>query len=272
MILTDTHLHTSFSSDSDTPMEDMVKRGIELGLNMICFTEHYDADFPVTPSGLDFSLDFDSYYSTCLRLKKQYADKIEILHGIELGVQPHLGEFLSDFIDRQGDRYDFIINSCHLVEGLDPYHPEFFDTYGPEKGMQRYYETLYENLLCFNHYQSAGHLDYAARYIKKPVPDFHYEDYGEILDKILIHLIKNQKALEVNTSGLKAGLSWPNPHMEILKRYHSLGGRKITIGSDAHRPEHIAYDFDRLPSILAEAGFEYYEIYREQKPEVIPLI
>ena len=55
------------------------------------------------------------------------------------------------------------------------------------------------------------------------------------LDPILRYLIDNGKALEVNTAGLKKGLPWPNPHMEILKRYRALGGELITIGSDAHR-------------------------------------
>ena len=127
------------------------------------------------------------------------------------------------------------------------------------------FETLYENLLAFDHYQTAGHLDYAARYIKKPVPEFHYEDYEDILDAILLHLIKKDKALEVNTSGLKAGLAWPNPHLEILKRYHDLGGRRLTIGSDAHQPEHMAYDFHILPDYLRQAGFDRYEIYRKQQ-------
>ena len=36
----DYHLHSSFSNDSQTPMEDMVRRAIALGLDESCFTEH----------------------------------------------------------------------------------------------------------------------------------------------------------------------------------------------------------------------------------------
>ena len=271
MIYTDFHLHTSFSSDSTAPMESMVLQGIALGLKTICFTEHYDPDFPSIPSGMDFSLDFDAYYEETRRLAEKYADRIEILHGIELGVQPHLGRELDAFYKQYGSRYDFIINSCHLVERMDPYYPEFFHTYGPRDGMILYYETLYKNLLCFNSYQAAGHLDYACRYIPKPVPVFRYEDYRDILDAILTLIIEKDKALEVNTAGLKAGLDWPNPHMEILKRYKALGGTRITIGSDGHRPEHMAYDFAGLPSILKEAGFDHYEIYRKQQAVLLPI-
>ena len=58
MILTDTHLHTSFSSDSRTPMESMVREGIRRGLKTICFTEHYDPDFPGDPCGTGFFTGF----------------------------------------------------------------------------------------------------------------------------------------------------------------------------------------------------------------------
>lgn len=265
MIYTDTHLHTSFSSDSTADMESMIRKGIRLGLKTICFTEHYDPDFPDNPEGLDFLPDFDTYYKTCSRLSLKYADRIEVLHGIELGIQPHLGGELNHFTEEYGNRYDFIIGSTHLINRMDPYDPLFFDSLGPREGLLKYFETTYENLLIFNGYQSVGHLDYAARYMKKPAPIFHYDDYAEILDKILMLIINNDKALEINTSGLKAGLDWPNPHMEILKRYRALGGSRITIGSDAHTPEHMAYDFHRLPDIMREAGFDHYELYRRQK-------
>jgi len=44
-IKSDYHMHTSFSGDSTAPMEQMILKGIELGLNSICFTEHMDMDF-----------------------------------------------------------------------------------------------------------------------------------------------------------------------------------------------------------------------------------
>ena len=38
MILTDSHMHTAFSSDSDTPMEAMIQGAISKGLTSICIT------------------------------------------------------------------------------------------------------------------------------------------------------------------------------------------------------------------------------------------
>lgn len=47
-ILWDCHMHSSFSADSDTPMEEMIQTAADQGLTGICFTEHFDPDYPDT--------------------------------------------------------------------------------------------------------------------------------------------------------------------------------------------------------------------------------
>ena len=44
MKIADCHMHSFFSSDSEAPTEEMVKRAVELGLPAICLTDHYDMD------------------------------------------------------------------------------------------------------------------------------------------------------------------------------------------------------------------------------------
>ena len=39
--------HSSFSGDSETPMEAMIQAGIQKGLHHMCFTEHLDLDYPL---------------------------------------------------------------------------------------------------------------------------------------------------------------------------------------------------------------------------------
>lgn len=269
MIKYDYHLHTSFSSDSEAPMKDMIERAITLGLDGICFTEHYDYDFPANPENLDFLLDFVKYQNTLHLYKEEYQNKIEICHGIEVGVQPHIGTELQAFQKKYGDSYDFILASCHVVAGMDPYEPPYFETYAEKMGMQLYLETLHKNMKIYDGYQSLAHIDYAYRYYPAPRPEFSYNLYGDVLDEILRELISQGKALEVNTSGLRSGLPFPNPHLDILKRYREFGGELITIGSDAHKPLDLAHAFCNLGDYLDTAGFRYFTIYKQQKPYFI---
>ena len=83
-ITADCHLHSSFSGDSQTPMEKMVKQGIAQGLDTMCFTEHLDYDYPDSPEapGSMFLLNTDSYLYQLARLKGDYSDKIRLLFGV----------------------------------------------------------------------------------------------------------------------------------------------------------------------------------------------
>ena len=96
-------------------------------------------------------------------------------------------------------------------------------------------------------------------------------DSADTLDEILKTLIHNGIGLECNTAGFKYGLGQPHPSMEILKRYKDLGGELLTLGSDAHAPCHIAYDFQKASDLLKTCGFKYYTIFKERKPEFISL-
>ena len=57
MKIADCHMHSFFSSDSEAPTEEMVKRAVELGLPAICLTDHYDMDY----STGEFQLDTPAY-------------------------------------------------------------------------------------------------------------------------------------------------------------------------------------------------------------------
>jgi len=119
-ILTDYHLHTFYSGDSQTPMEEMILKGIKLGLTQMCFTEHHDLDYPSTdahPAGF-FELNPDSYLYDFLRLKEKYAGQITLCFGVELGMQPHIARRNAAFA--KAHDYDFIIASSHLCHGKDP--------------------------------------------------------------------------------------------------------------------------------------------------------
>ena len=53
----------------------------------------------------------------------------------------------------------------------------------------------------------------------------------------------------------------------MLKLYRSMGGEIITIGSDAHVPEHIGFHFDEAQELLRSCGFRYFTTYTRRKPE-----
>ena len=264
-MIADCHMHTEFSADSETKITDQVERAIQLGLPHICFTDHMDMDYP----GGDFQLNTESYVKRVLEVQEEYKDRISIGLGVEVGLQEHLQERLQEYIHRYP--FDFVIGSSHVVHGIDPYYPKYYEGRSEKTAYREYFESILENLNTYSDFDVYGHLDYVVRYGPDRNRFYTYEAYADIIDEILRKLISMGKGIEVNTAGFKYGLGHPNPTEAVLLRYHELGGEILTLGADAHAPEHVAYAFDRLPQILRHAGFRYFTVFTGRKPDFLPL-
>lgn len=266
-ITADCHLHSSHSGDSDTPMEEMVLRGIDLGLDTMCFTEHHDIDYPDSSEspGDIFLLNTDSYLYDLARLKEKYEGKIRLLFGVELGLQAEAFRSISVYAKSYG--FDFLIGSSHICHGKDPYYPAFYEGRSEEEAYREYFESVLENVKKFSCFDVYGHLDYVVRYGPNKDREYSYGKYRDVIDEILKSLIEKEKGLELNTGGLKGGMRDIHPCSEILKRYRELGGEIVTIGSDAHSPENIASYFVRASEVLKACGFQYYTIFEKRNVE-----
>ena len=264
MIKADFHVHTNFSTDSDTAPEQMIEGAIREGLQTICFTDHYDKDYPKHGEIQEFYLDTASYYQKMKELQEKYRKEIGIRIGVELGLQPHLGEYYKNYVAQYP--FDFVIGSVHVVDRCDPYYRELFKDKTDEEAYRRCFEATLENIKCNSELDVLGHMDYVVRYGESRAENYSYQIYADIIDEILKCIIEHGKGIEFNTSGFKYGLGFGHPHPDILKRYRELGGEIITIGSDGHKPEHIAYDFHRVSDILKACGFKNYTEFKQRKP------
>lgn len=262
-VLPDYHVHTCFSGDSDAPVEEMLEKAMSLGISEVCITDHTDYDYPEEPDL--FLFDVDDYFARLGRLKECYRTGLSVKIGVELGLQPHLADLHKRFTESYP--FDFVIGSSHVLDNADPYYPSFWESAEPKAVLRRYFESILENIRAFSGFDVYGHLDYIVRYC--PDKSFLYrpEDYMDIIDECLRALIAKGKGLEVNTAGLKYGLGHPHPHSTILRRYRELGGEILTVGSDAHSPEHLAWDFSKIPALLLSCGFEYVTTFTKHQPE-----
>lgn len=280
MIQSDNHVHTHFSSDSTCPMEAMIQQGIALGLTSICFTDHIDYGFPKEKYGMDFLFSVEDYFATAHRLSMQYPS-IQIRTGVEMGLKE---DILTQAVSlAKSYPFDFIIGSTHLIDNIDPYYPEYWEAYGEENGIRHYYEITYENICQNFDFDVYGHIDYVIRYcpsVKRAKADGQrneayllssLEKNWELIHEILQRLISSGRGIEVNTGGFYAGLGHPNPHEKILQHYRSLGGEILSIGSDAHETDVLAYSFSKLPALLKKCGFSSYTEFKNRTPIQIPL-
>ena len=269
MILTDCHLHSDLSTDGLSPMEEEITCAIKHGLKTLCFTEHND--YGARDDG-SFVTDTRLYREKFLEMKEKYSDRIGLLFGIEVGLQPtdvHYSYF-NELADKWD--FDFIIGSSHVVKNKDPYYPVFFEDYeDDDSAYSAYFEEELQNASMYDCYDSYGHLDYILRYGASLNKYFTYEKFSSILDPLLKEIISHGKCIEVNSAGIRKGMGFANTHTDILTRYRELGGLPPTIGSDAHEAKDMAADFDEVEKILYDAGFSSYSIFRNRRREEISL-
>lgn len=280
MKLSDNHVHTVFSSDSDARMSDIICQAKRIGLSSVCFTDHIDYGFPREKYNMDFLFSPEEYFSRIEKLSLEFPD-FPIRTGVELGLK---ADILPQAVSlTQNHAFDFVIGSTHLVDNIDPYYEEYWDSFGEENGIRHYYEVTYDNVCSDFDFDVYGHIDYVIRYcptIKKArdtneINETFYQSTmqknRELIDEILLALIHKNRGIEINTGGLKYGLGHPNPHEDILKRYHALGGTILTTGSDAHEVRYLGYCFSQLPAMLKSCGFHSFTEFHNRKAVMLPL-
>lgn len=263
MITADVHIHSSFSTDSTEPLRELASAAADKGLKTICITEHHDFDYP---SEGEFLLDVPAYREELLRVREEFAGRLEILFGVELGLLDYAAPRLYEFAKSGG--FDFIIGSAHQIDGLDPYYPEYFDKMGDRGGISHFFDAMLSAVKAFDDFDVLGHIDYIVRY--SHAKSYEPADYREVIDEILKTVISKGKGIEINTAGV-GKLGYPHPHPFVLRRYKELGGEIVTIGSDAHDRSRVAADFQTAEQTLRNAGFKYYAVFRGRKPSLYSL-
>ena len=277
----DYHVHTRYSDDSEYPMEDVVKDAIALGLEEICFTDHVDYGVkrdwddsrgmlyrqggPGEPDRMVLAnVDYPRYAAEIAALKEKYKGQITLKMGMEFGMQAHtIPQYERLFSSWP---FDFIILSVHQVEDREFWTQDFQSGRTQAEYNLRYYEELLVLVQQYHNYSVLGHMDLISRYDK--TGSFPFERIRPIVTEILKTVIADGKGIEVNTSSHRYGLHDLTPSIDILRLYHGLGGRIITIGSDSHRKEHLGTHIQNTMEMIRNIGF--IEIYTFDQMRPIP--
>lgn len=236
----DNHIHTKFSSDSEMQVEAALKRAEKLNLALV-FTEHLDLGMPdKNDSVFDSKAYFEEY--------EKYRGK-HLSLGVEVGMTSKYTEDNFNFV--KSAPFDQVIGSVHILNGVDLYPPEI---YSMRKKKELYSDYLMSMAHLVYHYQFIhilGHIDYICRYATYDDPRLLYEDFSDEIDEVIRALIVADTVLELNTRRLSKEVA--EELLPIYKRYREIGGRYVTIGSDAHNTDAIGNNYKIAEDILEAA-------------------
>lgn len=239
-MLFDSHMHTKFSADSQMSATEAVNRAVSLNLGVV-FTEHHD--FGLELDGREFSFAPASYMKAYKNLR---SDNVRL--GVEIGLRKFARTANENFL-AQAD-FDFVIGSIHLVDDLDIYYPEFYVDKDKETAYRKYFNQMaIEAAIC--DFDALGHIDYICRAAPYEDPEIDYATFQTEIDEVLKIVVDREKILELNTRRFYSDRAI-RELMPVYKKYRALGGRFVTIGSDAHKVNAIGNYFARALEFVHE--------------------
>jgi histidinol-phosphatase (PHP family) len=264
--LVDYHMHTTRCRHATGPMEEYVRTARARGLVEIGFADHLP--FP-KPGRAPFNM--------ARAELPHYADEIEVLRqrypglpirlGIEADFFPECSATLRELIGMLP--FDYVIGSVHHLEAAPGdvrlltqlRFWDFLDGTNAttiEREIRRVVTTYHARLRASAEsglFHVIAHCDLPKRFGHLMPADLSAE-----YERTAATFARTGVVIELNTSGLRSPVGEIYPGLEFLRRLRA-AGVGITLGSDAHRPEHVGEAFDAAVAWARRAGYEALHVW-----------
>ncbi len=238
----DLHVHSEFSVDSQSELEQIAKVAKSKGLKYVGINDHYEMRF----GKLKYGFDTEEF----LKAMDSINSDVTLLKGVEWG-----WDCEGDVPNFEG--FDYISLSVHRCDK-------------PINNIEECYRDILERMLqCVEEadFDVLDHFDFVRRYMPNtpPIPG-HLKSI--VMD--ILKVISNKgRAVELNTEGFSI-FGEPHPPVWILKEIFKMG-IPITIGSDAHNLEDVGRDVDKALNLIRDLGFKEVVIFKMRRMEALEI-
>ena len=249
----DHHVHSSFSWDSESPLETLAEVARKVGVGGFVVADHLE--FDKTDPGFGY-YGYEAAREAWEEIQDVTPD-LKIRFGAEVTHQEKHLHAIRDFL--HAHRYHWVIGSAHYVghEEISTYVARVEGEGIPlEECLGGYFATCLKAVES-NLYDCLGHLDFPKRYSRlgpSLTGAFWLQHYRRTILDTLTACLDMGVFLEVNTGTYRVGFDEPYPGWAILEAYREMGGREVVLSSDAHRPEDLGTAFSVVVKELAKRG------------------
>ena len=264
--LADCHIHTDCSPDGADSAMMICESAARLGYYAVAITDHCECN-AYRAAGFERSVR-ESFYES-KKAAAAFSGRLHVYTGVELGQPLQDPSVAEEVLDRF--QYDFVLGSLHNVRGRKDFFEIDYSAVGIDEVLNQYFDEILE-MIEWARFDSLAHLTYPWRYIVgERGLSIDGARFAARIDEVLRALIEKGRALELNTSGFRQKLGVSMPDFPVLLRYRELGGKLVTLGSDAHRWADVGGGIERGLRLLRKAGFRRYAVYVGRKPKFLPV-
>jgi histidinol-phosphatase (PHP family) len=268
----DLHVHSTCSADGGASIADYARRAQELGLAEVGLCEHADFD----PRDRSYRYLDPARYDREMAAARAITSEVRLRQGVEITYQARLETEIRAWLAGRG--WDYVIASVHLVDYDDGWamvsESSAVEAYFGKHSQRQAYLPYFEELLRAVRSglgDVLGHFDLIKRYGVTHYGRFEPATFAEEIRAVLQAAVEAGVGLEINASGLRQAPGELYPGLTVLRWYHELGGEIVTIGSDAHRVEHLAAGIGQALALAQAAGFTAVTTFEARAPRWITI-
>ncbi len=266
----DLHTHTALCKHASGTPEEYLAAAQKAGLVYWGVSDHfpapagYDAEFRMAPGDLP-------RYFDILDSLRDVADGsgLQVLAAVEFDYVPDRMDEVSAALDPLRPIFDYLIGSVHYVGDFAFDDPDKLAEW-PRYGVDAVWDGYLTDLKAFvelGGFNVLAHSDLPKKFGFRP------SDCENVVRRMAdIYECAAAKGirLELNTAGLRVAADEIYPSPELLRAAFR-AGMKITLGSDAHKPEHVAYAFDRAAELARSIGWTTHTAFVRGEAVELPL-
>lgn len=261
--IVDFHVHTDNSYDGNHSATFICEKAEFNNLRAVAFTDHCEVDRCINDYAHERAV-FQTFFEIA-KVKSAFMGRFLVLNGIELGQPTYAPEIAERILNSQN--FDVVLGSIHnLRNGFDPYYGESFTESDVSEFLKEYFDEMI-NMCKWGNFDVLAHLTYPLRYFfAKSGITVDLNDYKSEVDEILRLIAKKDIALEINTAGLRQKLNRLQPETDVVRRFRELGGKFISVGSDAHYVSDLANGISEAFKAALDAGFKNITLFQNRSP------
>lgn len=256
--MVDYHTHTSLCGHANGTVDEYVKSALRKNIREIGFADHAPLPESIRAGLTMSSSDTENYITAIERCKQQFGGSIAVKLGFEVDYPP-----FESFDERyfSDPRIDYLIGSCHFIDGWAFDHPLYIDGY---KGRDiddlytRYFAIL-EKLTASGLFNIVGHFDIVKKFGYRA-----QKNYIPAIEKIANIMARHDCTVEINTNGLSHPVKEMYPSDDIIKILFNCNV-PVTFGSDAHSADRVGYELPSVIEKLRKIGYQKISGFSKRK-------